>query len=248
MEHQATIDVEHIGVVACTAEGAALCYRAICREADDLMSRYAHPEITVHTFSLRSYLDLIDQNDWDGVASLMSQSATKLARAGADVIICPNNTLHQAFDQVVSPIPWLHIADVVAEEAARQGFRRVGLLGTRTVMEGSFYAQRLGLAGLGTVVPDVDDQARLHRLIVTELIAGQCTNDSRTYLHDVIGRMSARGCDAIVLGCTELPLLVSKDNLALPLLDSTYLLAQAALKQAIRSGSAKSGPAHTATH
>lgn len=235
MEYHTTGSMNHIGILACTAEGAALCYRTICREVADLLDCHLHPEITIHTFSLRSYLDLIDRNNWTGVAALMSQSAAKLAQAGADLIICLNNTLHRAFDQVVSSISWLHIADIVAAEAARRGYRLVGLLGTRIVMEGSFYAQKLGLRGIDSVIPDENGRSRIAQIILTELIAGQYTDRSRLYLQGVISQMKTRGCDAVILGCTELPLLVSEEQSVLPLLDSTRLLAQAALKHAASS-------------
>ncbi len=236
MEYQDTDTVKHIGILACTAEGAALCYRTICREAEDFLDRHLHPEITIHTFSLRSYLDLIDRDNWTGVAALMSQSAAKLTQAGADLIICPNNTLHRAFDQVVSSIPWLHIADIVAAETARRGFRLVGLLGTRIVMKGSFYSQKLGLRGIDSVIPDENGRSRIAQIILTELIAGQYTDHrSGMYLQGVISQMKTRGCDAVILSSTELPLLVSEEQSVLPLLDSTRLLAQAALKHAASS-------------
>src|SRR5512138_3676977 len=122
--------IPHIGIVAGTAEGAALCYRTLCSEAEDLMGPHVHPEITMHTLPLALYLDLIERDDWAGVATLMSHSAATLVQAGADLIICPNNTLHRAFDLVVSTLPWLHIAEAVADRAAGSGYRRVGLLGT----------------------------------------------------------------------------------------------------------------------
>lgn len=225
----------HIGIVASTPEGAALCYRTVCREAEDFLGRHTHPEITLHSFSLRSYLDRIDQDDWNGVASLLSQSAAKLAQGGADLIICPNNTLPQAFDLIVSPAPWLHIAQVVATEAAHRRFRRVGILGTQVVMEGSVYPFKLQKFGIDPVLPDLHDRIRIQHIILTELIAGQFTIESRMYLQEVIARMRTGGAEAIILGCTELPLLISEKQSALPLLDSTRLLAQAALRHAISS-------------
>jgi len=225
-------EAKHIGLVAATAEGAALCYRKICQDAGQVMGRHAHPEITMHTFSLRSYLDLIEQDDWSRIAVLMSQSSAKLSAAGADFIICPNNTLHHAFHQVVSPIPWLHIAQVVAGEAVRQGFRRVAVFGTRLLMEGPVYGQPLDEAGIEHVLPDPDDRTRVHHIILSELVRGQFARRSQAYLYDLIAGMKAEGCDAVILGCTELPLLIGPEDPALPVLDSTRLLAQAAVKLA----------------
>ena len=248
MNNRAATVAKHIGIVAGTAEGAALCYRIICREAKPLMGRQTHPEVTMHTFPLHAYLDLIDRDDWEGVARLMSRSGAALARAGAEILICPNNTLHLAYDHVSVPIPWLHIASAVASEAARRRFRRIGVLGTRRVMESPLYSHRLGMVGIEPVIPDEYDRARIQQLIRTEMIAGQSTLRSRIFLQRVIDRLQAQGCDAIILGCTELPLLLRPEDSALPVLDSTRLLAQASLRSAIRSTSAESGLAQTAHH
>ena len=230
-----SIDVRHIGIVAGTAEGAALCYRTICREAERFLGPHAHPEITMHTFSLGTYLEFIEADRWVDVADLLSQSSAKLARAGAEFIICPNNTLHRVFDAVRSPIPWLHVAEVVAAEAFQKGSRRVGLLGTRSVMEGSVYRHALEHVGITLEVPDTQDQVRIHDIILTELIRGDLVAASRRQLYAVIGRLRERSCDAVILGCTELPLMVIPEWSELPLLDSTRLLAQAAIRFAIGS-------------
>jgi len=227
--------VPHIGIVAGTAEGAALCYRTLCREAEALMGRYTHPEITMHTFPLRAYLNAIDQDDWAGVAALLSQSSDRLAQAGADLVICPNNTLHRAFDMVDSPVPWLHIAHAVAREAAVRGFRRVGILGTHAVMEGSIYSPKLQRLGIESLIPEAADRIRIQHIIRTELIAGRFTPKSRLYMQKIISGMAAQGAAAVILGCTELPLLLSEDQSAVPLLDSTRLLARAALQRALAS-------------
>lgn len=232
MDDHRGIPTQHIGIVAGTAEGAALCYRRICQEAGIRPGSHVHPEVTMHTFPLHLYLHAIQQKDWRTVAALMSQSAEKLALAGADFIICPNNTLHQAFDRIDSPIPWLHIVDVVATETARRGFRRVGLLGTRVVMEGFLYPRQLGQLCIDHAIPDEHDRARLQDVILNELVAGEIRKESRAYVSSVIERLYERGCDAVILACTELPLVVVAEESVLPLLDSTRLLAEAALRKA----------------
>jgi aspartate racemase len=232
MDHRRFM-TQHIGIVASTAEGAALCYRTICHEAAVFLGPHAHPEVTMHTFSLDRYVRAIGRADWSAVAALMSQSSVKLAQAGADFIICPNNTLHEAFGSVLSPIPWLHIADIVATEAARRGFRLVGILGTRTVMEGSVYRQKLGQLGIDHAVPDEDDRATLQNVILNELVAGETTKGAQSYLSDVVARLSKQGCDAVILACTELPLLAAGGAFVLPLLNSTQLLARAALLKSL---------------
>jgi aspartate racemase len=224
--------VPHIGIVAGTSEGAALCYRTVCREGGDVMGQHMHPEVTLHSLPLRFYLDAIDRDDWGGVAGLMSESASKLAQAGADFVICPNNTLHKAIERVESPIPWLHIAKPVVSEIVQHRWRRVGILGTQIVMEGAIYAQRLRQADVSALIPDKDDRARIQHIIRTELVPGVFTSRSRLFLQRVIAGMAAQGAEAVILGCTELPLLISEDRSVLPVLDSTRLLAHAALAHA----------------
>ena len=219
----------HVGIVAATADGAALCYRTLCHEAERVMGRHAHPEITMHALPLRAYLASIDADDWAGVAALMSRSASVLAQAGAELIICPNNTLHRAFDFVVSPVPWLHIADAVEAEARRRNYRQVGLIGTQAVIEGSVYQTRFLQGGVEVVLPTVSERIELDRMIRTQLIRGEYTLRSRERVVEIIARMAAAGVDAVILGCTELPLLVPQERSVLPLLDSTHLLATAAL-------------------
>jgi|SRR5579863_1655622 len=228
---------QHIGIVACTAEGAALCYRTICSEGASFLGRHAHPEITMHTYPLNEYMKRIENNDWDGVADLMSASTEKLARTGADFVICPDNTIHQAFYRTARafPLPWLHIAEEVATEAMQRDYRRVGLLGTRHLMEGPVYPPKLAYRGVDVQIPEELDRIRIHRMIIDEVIHGHLTPTSRCYLMDIIRQMKNQGCDAVILGCTELPILITPKDLPFPLLDSTRILARAALKRALVS-------------
>jgi len=227
--------VPHIGIVAGTAEGAALCYRTLCQEAEGVMGRrYAHPEVTLHSFSLHRYLDAIDSDDWAGVAALLSQSVVKLAQVGADMIICPNNTLHKAFGLVESPVPWVHIARPVVREIATNRWRRVGILGTQTVMDGSVYAEQLNQSNIGIIVPEQDDRSRIEHIIRYELIAGVIAQTSALFVQKVIVEMALNGAEAVILACTELPLLMAGHQAPVPLLDSTRLLAQAALHYRVR--------------
>lgn len=225
----------HIGIVACSAEGAALCYRTICAEAPALMGEHAHPEITVHTHPLADYMVHIRSGNWPGVAGLMLSSVGKLASAGADFAVCPDNTIHQAFGLVEprSPIPWLHIARVVAAEAARCGYTRLAVLGTRYLMEGPVYPDAFAPAGLTALIPDPPDRERINTVIFQELVNAVFTEESRLYFNEVMAKLKARGADAAVLGCTEIPLIVRPDDAPLPTLDSTRLLARAALRRAL---------------
>jgi aspartate racemase len=227
---------DHIGIVACSAEGAALCYRTICVAGAQLLGPHAHPEVTVHTHSLADYMQCIYRSDWQGVGELMLASANKLARIGADFLICPDNTIHQALPYIAarSPLRWLHIADVVASQAVARGFRRLGLTGTRWLVESAVYPDRMAAHGLDCVLPDVGERDEINRIIMDELVCGSFRPEAVGYLQRVMQRMQAAGCDAVVLGCTEIPLLMNDGNSPLPTLDSTRLLAQAALHRAVR--------------
>jgi aspartate racemase len=226
---------QHIGIVACSAEGAALCYRTIALEGAHLLGTHDHPEVSMHTHSLALYMNCIYAGDWPGVADLMLSSADKLAKAGADFLICPDNTIHQAFDLVEqkSPRPWLHIAQEVANEARRSHFKRLGVLGTRYLMEGPVYPEKLKAAGLEYRTPDQPARERINQIILDELVNAEFTPRSLAYFQEVIRVLADQGCDSVVLGCTEIPLLVTPDSSPLPTLDSTRLLAKAAVRKAI---------------
>jgi aspartate racemase len=227
----------HIGIVACSAEGAALCYRTICLEGTELLGRHNHPEVSMHTHPLALYMRCIERDDWAGVAELMLSSAEKLAKAGADFLICPDNTIHQSFDLIAhrSPLPWLHIAEEVANEARRCHYKRLGVLGTRYLMEGPVYPAKLKAAGVERRIPGPIQREIINQIIFDELVYAQFTPRSQAYFTEVIRALGDEGCDAVVLGCTEIPLLVTADSSPLPTLDSTRLLARAALKKAAGS-------------
>jgi aspartate racemase len=228
----------HIGIVAVSAEGAALCYRTICAEGAAVLGRHAHPEVTMHTYPLSEYMRHIDAGRWDEAARLMLSSAGKLAAVGADFLICPDNTLHQAVDEIraQSPLPWLHIAEVIASEAVQRGYRRLGVLGTRYLMEGPVYPTKLAAQGLQYTIPGPDSRQRINQIIFDELVYGRLDDRARAYFKGVIAQLKEQGCDAVVLGCTEIPLLITETDSSLPTLDSTRLLARAALRAATNAG------------
>ena len=218
----------HIGIAACSAEGAALCYRTICVEGAGLLGGHAHPELSMHTPSLEDYMQRIYRGDWEGVGEMMLASARKLAGMGADFVICPDNTLHQALPYFLprSPLPWLHIADAVMAEAVARGYRRVGLSGTRWLMEGPVYPKEL-------LRPDAAEREEMNRVIMDELVRGVFKPEAVAFFQRVYGRMKDAGCEAVVMGCTEIPLIMSDAHSPLPTLDSTRLLARAALRKAV---------------
>ena len=227
---------QHIGIVACSAEGAALCYTTICVEGAALLGEpHAHPEVSLHTHSLADYMKRIYRGDWPGVGELMLASADKLAKADAQFLICPDNTIHQALPYVVprSPLAWLHIAEVVAEQAVAKGFRRLGLSGTRWLIESEVYPEKLAARGLEYLRPVEMERDEMNRIIMDELVCGVFKPEAPAYFQGVFARMKEQGCDAVVLGCTEIPLIMNDANSPLPTLDSTRLLARAALQRAV---------------
>ncbi|MGJ4969523.1 MULTISPECIES: aspartate/glutamate racemase family protein [unclassified Bradyrhizobium] len=225
---------KHIGIVGCSAEGAALCYRTICKEGADLLGPHGHPEVSMHTPSLADYVACLDRGDLAGVAELMLTSARKLAAAGADFLICPDNTIHQALPLVLprSPLPWLHIADVVATEAVRRGYRRIGITGTKWLVDSNVYPDSLTAHGLAFARPEEADRVEANRIIMDELVYGRFEPPSVAAFQAIITRLKEEGCDAVALGCTEIPLIIDDANSPLPTLDSTRLLARAALARA----------------
>ncbi len=207
-------------------------------EGAQVLGPHAHPEVSIHSYSLADYMQCIYRGDWQGVAELMLSSANKLAAIGADFLICPDNTIHQAFRmvQAQSPRPWLHIAEVAAEEAVQRGFRRLGVTGTRWLVESAVYPEKLAARGLEFVRPSGDERDEINRIIMEELVYGVFRPEGIAAFQRVIGRMKEQGCDAVVLGCTEIPLIIDDTNSPLPVLDSTRLLARAALRRAVEGG------------
>jgi aspartate racemase len=228
---------QHIGIVACSAEGAALCYRSICVGGADLLGPHDHPEVSMHTHSLAEYMKCIYRDDWRGVGELMLSSADKLAKMGADFLICPDNTIHQALPYIESQLPlrWLHIAEAVASQAVGRRFERLGLIGTRYLVERDVYPDKLRPCGLKHVRPGSADREEINRIIMDELVYGIFKPEAVATFQQVIGRMKEEGCDAVILGCTEIPLIMNDSNSPLPTLDSTRLLARMALRRAVQS-------------
>jgi len=219
---------KHIGIVACSAEGAALCYRTIAVEGARWMGEHDHPEVSMHNHSLAEYMKPIYRDDWAAVGELMLSSANKLANIGADFLICPDNTIHEAMPYVKdrSPLPWLHIADVVLAEGRRRGFKKIALTGTRYLVNSSVYPAEL-------VRPTTEEKDEINRIIFEELVCSQFKPEAVAYFQRVIDSFQRQGCDAVILGCTEIPLIINDANSPLPTLDSTRLLARAALQHAL---------------
>ena len=226
---------KHIGIVACSYEGAALCYRTICNEGSKFLGEHAHPEVSLHTHPLNVYMKYIESGDWKGVADLMISSANKLCKIGSNILICPDNTIHQSFSIVKKKIttPWLHIGEQVAIEADKNNFKKIGILGTKYLMEGPVYPEKLNEKNINYEIPADDQRNQINKIIFSELVYGIIKEKSKNYFLTIIDELKSKGCDSVVLGCTEIPLIVLTSESSLPTLDSTRILARAALNYAI---------------
>lgn len=227
--------MNHLGILAHSAEGAALCFRAFCQEGFRELGPHDHPDVTLDCIALARSMPAWDAGDHDSIRATLAVSVQRLAGAGADFFVCPDNTAHMALELPGDELalPGMHIAEVVADVAARDGYRRVGVLGTRYLMDGPVYPRAFAGRGIATEVPDADDRDTIDRIIFDELVNGVFTARSRQDHVDIIERLAARGCDAVALVCTEIPLLVTPDASPLPTLDSTRLLARAAFDVAV---------------
>jgi len=225
----------HIGILAHSADGAALCFLEMVREAARRLGAHEHPEITLSVRPMGPTLAAYDAGDLAAVRAHLVATAARLAAAGCDFFACPDNTAHLALESPgpALPLAGLHIAGTVARHAKARGWSRVGLLGTRYTMTGPVYPRTFAREGLGLAVPDDADQRFVDRVIFEELCQGERRDVSRREFVRIIGTLAERGCEAVALSCTELPLLVHPEDSPLPTLDSTRLLAHAAVEAAL---------------
>lgn len=227
--------MKHIGILAHSAEGAGLCFLAACHEGEERLGPHNHPDITLSIVPMGAAMPLWERVDLFALRKIFAQTAQRLAAAGADFFVCPDNTAHLALEYggPALPLPGLHIADIVAATAKKSGFSCVGLLGTRWTMEGSTYRKAFSRNGLRFLVPPPEGREKLDRIIFDELVRGQFRKSSRAWVSGLIGALEREGCDAVALSCTEIPLLVRENDSPLPILDSTRLLAKAAVRVAL---------------
>jgi aspartate racemase len=226
--------MKHLGILAHSTEGAALCFTAFCQEGFAELGAYDHPDVTLDCISMARSMPAWDAGEHASIRETLAESVRRLAKAGADFFVCPDNTAHLAMELPGEEfaLPGLHIAEVVADRAADEGRTRVGVLGTRYTMEGPVYPRALAAHGMAAEIPDQDDRDAVHEIIFSELVNGVFTDDSRREYTRIIERLAGRGCDAVALVCTEIPLLITPDVSPLPTLDSTRLLARAAFEAA----------------
>jgi aspartate racemase len=227
--------VKHLGILAHSFEGAGLCFRTACLEGVKRLGEHMHPEITMTCSPMALVLDAWERGDNAKLRAFFAAEAGKLAAAGADFFVCPDNTAHIALESegAIFPIPGMHIGEVVAEEALRRGFRKVGVLGTKYTMAGPVYPGALGRRGIGQAVPDEAGRAAVNRIIFDELCLGVFEPSTTEVFVHAITELGSRGADCVILGCTEIPLIISDSNSSLPVLDSTRLLAKYAVREAV---------------
>ena len=229
------IETTHIGIVSHSFEGATLCYHEACMEGVRRLGPHQHPQITMSGVAMHHLLGPWESGDHRAIRRAFEEDVARLAAAGADFFVCPDNTAHIALETVGPPfaIPCLHIGEVVAEQAKRDGRRKVGILGTKWTMTGPVYPGALGRRGMDWEIPNEDERATIHGIIMDELCLGQFKDESRDAYVRIIERLASEGCDAVALVCTEIPLLITEDVSPLPILDSTRLLARTAVDVAL---------------
>lgn len=228
--------MRHLGILAHSTEGASLCFRSFAQEGFSELGPYDHPDVTLDCIALARSMPAYETGDLNPIRTTMAESVMRLANAGAGFFVCPDNTVHEALE-LPGPqlaIPGLHIAEVVAQAAAREGSTRVGVLGTKYLMAGPVYPRAFAARGMDAEVPEAADRNVVNQIIFDELVNGVFTEASRWEFVRIIGTLAERGCDAAALVCTEIPLLVRPGDSPLPTLDSTRLLARAAFEVAVR--------------
>lgn len=216
-------------------ESSAQYYAIINRAVRERLGDTHSAEILLYSLDFGEIERLQRDGDWSSLTTRMVDAAGRLEAGGADFVLICSNTMHLMADDVSTAIgvPLLHVVDPTASAIRRAGLSRVGLLGTAFTMEKAFYRDRLAAAGIETLIPDADDRREVHRVIYEELVAGKIEAASRAAYREVIVRLVARGAQAIVLGCTEIMLLVDQSQSAVPLFDTTSLHALAAVDLAL---------------
>lgn len=227
--------MKHIGILSHSFEGATLCYRTMCLEGVARLGPHQHPEITLTGVAMHHMMHAWERDDRPALRAMFAYDIGKLAAAGADFFVCPDNTAHIALESEGEPfaLPGLHIGEVVADQAKRDGRKKVGILGTNWTMTGPVYPGALGRRGIDWEIPDEADRALIHKVIFDELCLGTFTDESRDAYVRIIEKLAKLGCDAVALVCTEIPLLITEESSPLPILDSTRLLARAAVAVAL---------------
>ena len=226
---------KHIGIVGVSAEGASLCYKTICSEASKLMGLNNHPEISLHNQSFHKILEPFNKKDRKALAKIINNSIEKLASIGADFAIIPANSVHFAFKEIkkISPIPVLSIIEIAAQECKKKNYKKVGILGVGMTMSDGLYDESLKKYSIEPITPSKSEQKIISDVIYNEIVPAKVTDESINKIINVIKSLKEKGCDSVILGCTELPLVINKNNSPLPFIDTTRLLARKALEYSL---------------
>jgi aspartate racemase len=225
--------VRHIGIAAVSPEGASLFYRYISRQASRVLAPHAHPRVTIHNEPLALYIDALNQNDWHRVGRLLRRSADVLASCGAQFAISPDNVVQHAIQlaEVGSPIPWLTMPELLALRVAGDGRKTLGVIGTKKIMTSSTYQMHLGMRGVSVLAPDEHDAETIDQIIFGELIYGYGRPESRDFVSGVIQKLAARGCEGVILACSEAPIIITPQSSCLPIYDPAEILAEASIRK-----------------
>ena len=224
----------HLGIVGVSPEGAAICYRQVFHHAGQLLPRHLQPVVSVHNLPLADYVDAIRKDDWLAVGEMLRDSASKLASIGAEFCFSPDNAVQQALQiaEVGCPIPWLKMTDAVGGAIARDGRRTVGVIGTKVVTGGSVYQTDLGIRGIKLVRPDDHDADTLEAIIFDQLVYGSVRDDSRAEIVNIVKRLGEKGCEGVILGCSEAPLAITNVNSPLPIYNASEIMSEQAVRHA----------------
>lgn len=223
---------KHIGIVAVSPEGAASCYRQLFRHASVKLPSDKHPVVSIYNIPLALYIQAVRSDNWRLVGQMLQESAQKLADIGAEFCFTPDNAVQHAVQlaDVHSPIPWIKMTDAVADAIARDERKTVGVIGTKYVTSGSVYQTDLGIKGIKLVRPSDEDAEHLDTIIFEELIYGSICDSSRARVMEIVDRLAARGCEGLILGCSEAPLMISAQTSPLPLYDASDIIAERAME------------------
>ena len=216
-------------------QSSAEYYRLINEAIQARLGGLNNGRTLMFTVNFQEIEPLMRAGDWDGVAAIVSDAARKLEAGGADFILLCTNTIHKvapAIEAAIS-VPFVHMVDVTADAVKRQGFHTVGLLGTSFTMEQEFYRARLESHGLSVLIPPASARADVHRIIFEELCFGQVRDESRRQYQAVIDELRDRGAQGVILGCTEIGLLIQPEDSSLPVFDTTRIHAEAAVALAL---------------
>lgn len=225
--------MKHIGIAAVTAEGAAITYKYICSASEQVFGKHTHPEISIHGFSFSEHVNFGPERlrKWQ---DLLVRSINKLEATGAQLVICPSNTPHEVYEQVCEKIniPWLNIADEVAKVAEQKQYKKILLLGTQFTFNSAVYPNAFEHLAAEIVIPTDEEQVLVHSMIVDELVSGVVSESARQAMQSLLSKFAQQGVDSVILGCTELPLIIDEALTQLAILDSTQILGDAAIKAA----------------